>query len=171
MSGLVGGFTGSSLWSYVAGYPAPTLNVISAGLKDFARKHAKDGMVKIIETYTGASAKRDRRAKRLHPGRYPPGLGEQAAHSVYLNTAKSERPAVFLHNDEDAANLFRAKRLDVHLLTPFAFLLALEKTGKIESAETLWKQIETHFAGITKQQVDASLRGGSDYLTRIRRAR
>lgn len=36
--GLVGGFTGSSLWSYVAGYPAPTMNVIAAGLKDFASK-------------------------------------------------------------------------------------------------------------------------------------
>jgi sugar phosphate isomerase/epimerase len=34
---VVAGFTGSSLWSYVSGYPAPTAEVISAGLKDFAK--------------------------------------------------------------------------------------------------------------------------------------
>src|SRR5262245_52656988 len=34
---IVGGFTGSNLWSYVAGYPGPSPDVVSAGLRDFAR--------------------------------------------------------------------------------------------------------------------------------------
>ena len=34
---VVSGFTGSNLWSYVAGYPGPTAEVVSAGLKEFAR--------------------------------------------------------------------------------------------------------------------------------------
>lgn len=34
---VVSGFTGSSIWSYVAGYPGPTPEVIAAGLKDFAK--------------------------------------------------------------------------------------------------------------------------------------
>jgi sugar phosphate isomerase/epimerase len=35
---VVGGFTGSPLWSYVVGYPPPTLQALRDGLKDFARK-------------------------------------------------------------------------------------------------------------------------------------
>jgi sugar phosphate isomerase/epimerase len=36
--GVVSGFTGSSIWSYVAGYPSATEEVVAAGLADFARK-------------------------------------------------------------------------------------------------------------------------------------
>lgn len=36
--GVIGGFTGSSIWSYVMGYPAPTGDVVTAGLRDFATK-------------------------------------------------------------------------------------------------------------------------------------
>jgi sugar phosphate isomerase/epimerase len=36
-AGVVSGFTGSSLWSYVVGYPAPTPEIVAQGLKDFAR--------------------------------------------------------------------------------------------------------------------------------------
>src|SRR5262245_19659110 len=35
---VVSGFTGSSLWSYVAGYPHPTPEVVAGGLRDFASK-------------------------------------------------------------------------------------------------------------------------------------
>jgi sugar phosphate isomerase/epimerase len=34
---VVSGFTGSNLWSYVAGYPGPTAEVVAAGFKEFAR--------------------------------------------------------------------------------------------------------------------------------------
>lgn len=36
--GVVGGFTGSPLWSYVMGYPAPSAQVIADGLSDFVHK-------------------------------------------------------------------------------------------------------------------------------------
>src|SRR5262245_20969888 len=35
---VVSGFTGSPLWSYVAGYPAATSEVVAAGLQEFARQ-------------------------------------------------------------------------------------------------------------------------------------
>jgi sugar phosphate isomerase/epimerase len=35
---VVGGFTGSPLWSYVMGYPQPTSHVVADGLRDFAAK-------------------------------------------------------------------------------------------------------------------------------------
>jgi sugar phosphate isomerase/epimerase len=35
---VLSGFTGSSLWSYVLGYPAPTTDVITEGFQDFARQ-------------------------------------------------------------------------------------------------------------------------------------
>ncbi len=36
--GVLTGFTGSPLWSYVAGYPAPGAEVVAAGLAEFAAK-------------------------------------------------------------------------------------------------------------------------------------
>jgi sugar phosphate isomerase/epimerase len=36
--GVVSGFSGSSLWSYVVGYPAPTADAVANGLRDFADK-------------------------------------------------------------------------------------------------------------------------------------
>jgi sugar phosphate isomerase/epimerase len=36
--GVLSGFTGSALWSYVGGYPPPTAENIALGLQDFARK-------------------------------------------------------------------------------------------------------------------------------------
>ena len=36
--GVVGGFTGSAIWSYVLGYPAPTAAVVADGFRDFATK-------------------------------------------------------------------------------------------------------------------------------------
>jgi sugar phosphate isomerase/epimerase len=36
--GVVTGFTGSGLWSYVAGYPTPDPSVVAEGLRDFARQ-------------------------------------------------------------------------------------------------------------------------------------
>jgi sugar phosphate isomerase/epimerase len=36
-AGVVSGFTGSNMWSYVAGYPGPTAEVVAAGFKEFAR--------------------------------------------------------------------------------------------------------------------------------------
>jgi sugar phosphate isomerase/epimerase len=36
-AGVVSGFTGSNLWSYVAGYPGPTAETVAAGFKEFAR--------------------------------------------------------------------------------------------------------------------------------------
>ncbi len=38
--GLVSGFTGSPLWSYVAGYPSPRGDTVAEGLRDFARRWA-----------------------------------------------------------------------------------------------------------------------------------
>jgi sugar phosphate isomerase/epimerase len=35
---VLSGFTGSSLWASVAGYPGPTADAVAAGLADFARK-------------------------------------------------------------------------------------------------------------------------------------
>ena len=34
---IVGGFTGSPLWSYVAGYPGPTPEIVAAGFQDFVK--------------------------------------------------------------------------------------------------------------------------------------
>jgi sugar phosphate isomerase/epimerase len=35
---VVSGFTGSPLWSYVAGYPTPTAEAVAAGMDEFARR-------------------------------------------------------------------------------------------------------------------------------------
>jgi hypothetical protein len=132
-------------------------------ISKFVAVERKAGRVNVVETYTGASATRDRKSGILKPEIYPPGLGEQAAHSVYLNTSKTERPALFMYNDEDAAQLLRTRRLDIHLLTPYSFLVALEKERMIESADVVWSEIEGVFANITKNVVDESLRGDTGF--------
>src|SRR5947209_15783250 len=35
---VLSGFSGSSIWSYVGGYPGPTQAVVAAGFEDFARQ-------------------------------------------------------------------------------------------------------------------------------------
>src|SRR6516164_6225041 len=35
-AGVLGGFTGSPIWSYVAGYPGPSEEVVAQGLREFA---------------------------------------------------------------------------------------------------------------------------------------
>ena len=35
---VLSGFTGSAIWSYVAGYPAPSAEVVAEGFRDFAHK-------------------------------------------------------------------------------------------------------------------------------------
>jgi sugar phosphate isomerase/epimerase len=39
-AGVVGGFTGSPLWSYVAGYPGPSEEEVAEGLREFVRAWA-----------------------------------------------------------------------------------------------------------------------------------
>ena len=58
--GVVGGFTGSPLWSYVMGYPPPTPRAIADGLRDFARKWEP-----ILDTCRDSGVKF---AFEVHPG-------------------------------------------------------------------------------------------------------
>jgi sugar phosphate isomerase/epimerase len=37
-TGVLAGFCGSTIWSYVVGYPAPTAEVVQGGLREFARR-------------------------------------------------------------------------------------------------------------------------------------
>src|SRR4029079_1829126 len=37
-AGVVSGFTGSPIWSYVAGYPAPRQEIIADAMKQFAKQ-------------------------------------------------------------------------------------------------------------------------------------
>src|SRR4051812_8027964 len=60
---VLSGFTGSALWSYVGGYPAPTPAVVAAGFHDFAHKWnpildvCRDGGVKFaFEVHPGQIA-------------------------------------------------------------------------------------------------------------------
>ena len=62
-AGVVAGFTGSALWSYVAGWPAPTPEVVAAGFAEFARHWhpildvCRDGGVKFaFEVHPGQIA-------------------------------------------------------------------------------------------------------------------
>ncbi len=65
--GVVSGFSGSSMWSYVAGWPAPSGDVLAAGFEDFARKWNP-----VLDVFQECGIKF---ALEVHPG--------QIAHDVY----------------------------------------------------------------------------------------
>jgi sugar phosphate isomerase/epimerase len=100
--GVVGGFTGSALWSYVAGYPAPTPAVVAAGFHDFARRWNP-----ILDACRDCGI---RFAFEVHPG--------QIAFDLYSAEAALDA----LHGREEFGFTFDASHLHWQGIDPVEFL-------------------------------------------------
>ena len=99
---IVGGFTGSTIWSYVGGYPAPTPDVVAAGFADVARKWSP-----ILDVFRDCGVKF---AFEVHPG--------QIAFDLY--TAEMVLDA--LHGREEFGFLFDPSHLHWQGIDPVEFL-------------------------------------------------
>src|SRR5581483_3200720 len=100
--GVVSGFSGSSLWSYVAGWPAPARETLSAGFEDFARKWNP-----ILDVCQECGIKF---ALEVHPG--------QIAHDLY--TAEMALDA--LHGREEFGFTFDPSHLHWQGIDPAEFV-------------------------------------------------
>jgi sugar phosphate isomerase/epimerase len=102
-AGLVGGFTGSPLWSHVIGWPSPTTLTIADGLKTFARQWNP-----ILDVCREAGV---RFACEVHPG--------QIAFDLY----SAEMTLDALHGREEFGFLFDPAHLHWQGVDPVEFLL------------------------------------------------
>jgi sugar phosphate isomerase/epimerase len=99
---VLGGFTGSPLWSYVLGYPAPTADVIAAGMQEFVRRWTP-----ILD---GCRACGLRFAFEVHPG--------QIAFDLY----SAEMVLDALGGREEFGFLFDPSHLHVQGIDPIEFV-------------------------------------------------
>lgn len=96
------GFSGSTLWSYVAGYPSPTADVVVAGLDDFVRKWTP-----LLDAFRDCGVKF---ALEVHPG--------QIAFDLY----SAERVLDALGGREDFGFTFDPSHLHWQGVDPVAFV-------------------------------------------------
>jgi sugar phosphate isomerase/epimerase len=100
--GVLGGFTGSPLWSYVLGYPGPTAEVVAEGMQEFVRRWTP-----ILD---GCQAAGVRFAFEVHPG--------QIAFDLY----SAETVLDALGSREEFGFLFDPSHLHVQGVDPVEFV-------------------------------------------------
>jgi sugar phosphate isomerase/epimerase len=100
--GVLAGFGGSPIWSYVVGYPPPTADVVTAGFKEFAKLWSP-----ILDTCRDAGV---RFALEVHPG--------QIAFDLY----SAEMALDALNGREEFGFLFDPSHLHWQGVDPVEFL-------------------------------------------------
>jgi sugar phosphate isomerase/epimerase len=100
--GVLGGFTGSPLWSYVLGYPGPSAEAVAAGMEEFVRRWTP-----ILD---GCRASGVRFAFEVHPG--------QIAFDLY----SAEMVLDALGGREEFGFLFDPSHLHVQGIDPVEFV-------------------------------------------------
>lgn len=100
--GVVGGFSGSPLWSYVVGYPPPSPEVVERGLREFVRRFSP-----ILDVCRDHNVKF---AYEVHPG--------QVAFDYY----STEMVLDALHGREEFGFLFDPSHLHWQGVDPVEFL-------------------------------------------------
>lgn len=136
-------------------------------LRDWVAMHKGKG-VTCPETLVGSMAK-----QRRDTGVYTPALrnhrkntGELAAHDFINNRDEFGHegdPVVLLMDDRPGIEKMKIQNLDAHILTTFAFLVALELERYVTSADAVWEKIETNLSTPEKILIDESIRGDTMY--------
>jgi len=130
-------------------------------MKEWVEVHKETKQVICRETFIGSSAKESRESGRLTAKNYPDNLGELSADSVFLERANlgfGNAPAVLMLDDYEATDMFKSKRADVYFFTTYSFLLQLEKSRLVDSAEAIWSDILLELPTASKMQ-DPDLTG------------
>jgi len=138
---------------------------------NFIRHHQANGTIFVIKTIVCEIAEKKRSE---NPGYRSKGDGEVAANSLFLNRYEYgiNGPALLLYEDADIEVVFN--RNDVHFLTTYAALVAMEKIHVIESADAEWEALckvyqEKNHQALPRRPVDRSNRGDTEYQSKIRR--
>lgn len=137
----------------------------------FINKHIADGTLKVVTTLVCEAAALKR---KKDPSYNSKGDGDVAANSLFLNRGRYgvTGPALLLYEDADLEVVFA--REDVHFLTTYSMLVAMEKNGKINSADVEWGRLNQLYAKknaapLPRKEKDLSNRGDTEYVSRLRR--
>lgn len=131
------------------------------------------GRVCCPDTLVGETAARKRAS-----GDYSPTLknhrkntGELAAHDFFNNRedwGHAGEPALLLIDDGPGIDKVKLQNLDEHILSTYSMLVALEFEKIIESADTVWSEIERSLPTVHKQITDESVRGDTEFRMQMR---
>jgi hypothetical protein len=143
-------------------------------LKAWVKAQSRAGKVSCPPTLVGETA-----ARKREQGDYAPGMknhrkntGELAAHDFFNNRedwGHPGEPALLLMDDGPGIEKVKLQNLDVHILSTYALLVALEQDGQIESADAVWADVEHALPTVQKAKVDASVRRTTQRPTAGRR--
>jgi hypothetical protein len=130
------------------------------------------GTLAIPATLVGEAAKAKRDRGEFTPKNHKRHTGELAAHEFFNHREEwghPGEPAVLLMDDGPQIDNVRVQNLDVHILSTFGLLLALQGAKLIASAESIWSLISAAIPTAPKLQHDESVRGDTEYRSAIRK--
>ena len=137
-------------------------------LKAWIAQRTVEGRVSCPQTLIGEIAKSKRESGEYAPERknHRRNTGELAAHDFFNNRDQWGHrgdPALLLMDDRPGLNSVKLHNLDVHLLSTYAMLVALEREHLVDSAAEVWQAIESNMSTAQMIQVDESVRGDTEY--------
>ena len=104
------------------------------------------GRVSCVKTLIGEMAKSKRDSGEYTPSKrnHRRNTGELAAHDFFNNrneVGHKGEPALMLMDDRPGLDQVRLHNLDVHLLSTYSMLVALEQERILESADEVWREL------------------------------
>lgn len=144
------------------------LNSEELMIQAFLEKYKKTKRITVVQTIVCKAVEDSREADPAYASH---GDGEVAANSLFLNRDKYgiNGPALLLYEDADVEIVFR--RDDVHFLTTYAMMVAMEKLGRLKSADDEWDKLNAVYRqqnedDLTRNNVDRSNRGDTEYISK-----
>ena len=129
------------------------------GILNFIRENEKKGNIIVVRTFICDAAEKER---SKNPNFKIKGNGEVSANSLFLNRSNYgiTGPALLLYEDSDVETIFRND--DVHFLTTYSALLAMEKRKVIKSAESEWNKISKFYNEKNNEPLKANINDKSN---------
>ncbi len=145
-----------------------TLGPDKLRLKAWIQQRSHEGRVSCSETIVGVFAKGKRESGEYAPGKknHRRHTGELAAHDFFNNReiwGHKGEPALLLMDDRPALDSVKLHNLDVHVLSTYAMLVALEQEHLVDSAAEVWRAVELNMTNVERVQIDESVRGATEY--------
>jgi hypothetical protein len=143
-------------------------------LKRWIDEQRGKGRLSCPETLVGEMAKRKRESGDYAPGakNHRKNTGELAAHDFFNNREEwghPGEPALLLIDDGPGIDKINLQNLDVHILSTYALLVACEVEHLLESADSVWADIQRAMPTAPKADFDVSVRRDTEFRASIRR--
>lgn len=142
-------------------------------LKEWVAAQGNKALVFCPETLVGEMAKLKRETGAYSPGakNHRKNTGELAAHDFFNHREQWGHPgeaALMLIDDGPGIEKLKIHNLDVHILSTYTMLVALECESLIPSAEKIWNDIEVAIPTVHRAAADTSVRGDTEFVSSLR---